>query len=162
LRERKSTGGPEAGGVVEHHRFDAVVGGDETTGVEVDGVAGVEGADLEVPAADGQHAEPFGDHLAEADELADDVGAPAVGERADGRHTILRPRVVAEVDGGVGAHGAGQRQAVVEPVDHDDLMGAALLGHRGGVGAEPAGSLDDHRVAEADTDPFQAVVGAGR
>ena len=48
-------GGTEAGGVVEHHRFDPVVGGDEAPGVEIHGAARVEGADLQVPAADGQH-----------------------------------------------------------------------------------------------------------
>jgi hypothetical protein len=47
-------------------------------------------------------------------------------------------------------------QAIVQPIECDDLVRAHIFGHGHGMQAQPPSAHNDHRIALADTRPHQA------
>ncbi len=84
-----------------------------------------------------------------AHEFKGDICAEAAGEVADSLYTGLGGVGLRDVDGFVGAEGAGQVEPRGNAVDGDDGAGAAGFGHGGGVKAQTAGALDGHAFAGA-------------
>ncbi len=90
------------------------------------------------------------------DEFKGDICAEAAGEVADSLYAGLGCVGLRDVDGFVGAEGAGQVEARGNAVDGDNGAGAAGLGHGGGVEAQAAGALDGHAFAGAELGPVKA------
>src|SRR5690606_36847167 len=67
----------------------------------------------------------------------------------------------AEVERHVRPHLAGDRQALLDPVDHDDAAGAAKLGARGGAKSDGALGEDRHDIANLDIGLFRAAKAGG-
>lgn len=84
------------------------------------------------------------------------VGAEAAGQVADGLYAGLGCVGLGDVDGFVGAEGAGQFEPRANAVDGDDGAGATGPGHGGGVEAQAAGALDGHAFAGAEFCPIEA------
>ena len=117
--------------------------------VEGHGPAREEQPDVDVGASPAEHGHPLGQEVGEADELQDDVGAPAPGELVHHLHPLVGRRELLDVDGVVGAELPGHLQPGVDPVEHDHLVGAHVLGHGGGGEPQTAGPLDDDVVTLA-------------
>ena len=78
------------------------------------------------------------------------VGAQAAGQVADGLDAGLGGVGLGDVDGFVGAEGAGEFEPRGNAVDGNDRAGAAGFGDGGGVEPQAAGALDGHALAGAE------------
>ena len=84
------------------------------------------------------------------------VGAAATGQLTDPAHAGFRSVEFLDVDGVVGAEFFRQFQTVLQPVQHNNAIRAALLGHGGGVDAQAAGAHNHHGLAVAHPGALQA------
>src|SRR2546426_965742 len=129
-------------GFVVREAEDLAVAEDDPRGVELGFPADIDVADLQIRPLGRRHPEPLVDHLRVADQLHDDVAAPAVRERLDSRHAGLRRRMLAQIDDLVGAEPPRQLEPRVHAVDDDHARPRApgrpgQVSVRGGPRARP-------------------------
>src|SRR6266571_4713712 len=148
-------------GFVVREAEDLAVAEDDPRGVELGFPADIDVADLQIRPLGRRHPEPLVDHLRVADQLHDDVAAPAVRERLDSLHAGLRRRMLAQVDDLVGAEPPRQLEPLVHAVDDDHARRAHLARHRARVDAETARALDDDDLPGAEPGQVEAGVDLG-
>ena len=113
-------------------------------------------ADFDEGAAVGQHIDAFPQQVGPAHQLHHHVGAAAPGQLTDPTDAGFGSVELLDVDGMVGAEFLSQLETVLQTVQDDDAIRAALLGHGGGVEAQTAGADDDDGLAVAHVGPLQA------
>src|SRR2546422_2391479 len=148
-------------GFVVREAEDLAVAEDDPRGVELGFPADIDVADLQIRPLGRRHPEPLVDHLRVADQLHDDVAAPAVRERLDSRHAGLRRRMLAQIDDLVGAEPPRQLEPRVHAVDDNHARRAHLARHRARVDAETARALDDDDLPGAEPGQVEAGVDLG-
>jgi hypothetical protein len=92
-----------------------------------------------------------------ADQLGDDIGAPAVRQLEHALHAQVGVRQLLDVDQLVGAEGVRELEALADAVDHDDLARPHLFCDCRGVDAQPTRALDDDVLADLEARELQAA-----
>ncbi len=112
-------------------------------------------ADHADPAADGGHVVGLRRTRRAVRALEDDVGPAAVGQRHDGLDRVGG----LGVDDVVGAVGLREREAIVQPVGHDDPLGAGQPRHRKAPQADGPRPDDRHGLARPRADDVRRMDG---
>ena len=139
-----------------HPRPQDVLAGQQLGGVDRHLAPPDDVPDFHEGSAVAQHIDALGHQLGPSHQFHHHVSAPPVGQFPNPADPRFRRVELFDIDGVICAEFLGQLQPVLQPVQHDDPVGAHILGHGHRVQPKTAGPLDHHVLPFAQRRALQA------